>query len=506
MALRGSSQKRIGERMQEDRIRRGRLGGERGCEVSRFLSSMEADRRIAEADVLVDMAHLLMLRRQKLVGEEHARAIMELLLGFAEDGIPGEVFDDRFEDIHAGIEAYLIDRLGEETGGRIHTGRSRNDEVAACIRIRARGEIVRLMAATDRLREVLITLAGEHTGTVMPGFTHLQHAQPTTLAHHLLAYEEAFSRDRARLSSAFPRVNESPLGAAAFASTGFPLDREFAAGLLGFDGLVENSMDAVSSRDFLLEVLSISAILSSTASRLSTDLVLWSSPLCGFVTLADEYSSASSIMPQKKNPDPLEILRAKAGTAAGSLAAALAIVKGLPMSYNRDLQEATPHLWQGISAAGEGIPILAEALASATFHRERMEEEAGRGFSTATGLADLLVQDLGIPFRTAHTIVGKAVRAGRLDLATLEEGAQEAFGISLRGMGLSQRKVEEALDVRSQVDARKVTGGPAPAAVKKAIRARKERLRRDWAETTSLDARLKAAREHLLSVARGLLS
>jgi argininosuccinate lyase len=492
--------------MHEDRIRRGRLGGERGCEVARFLSSMEADRRIAEADVLVDMAHLLMLRRQKLVGEEHARAIMEILLGFADGGLPPEIFEDRFEDIHAGIEAYLIDRLGEETGGRIHTGRSRNDEVAACIRIRAREDVVRLMVATDRLREVLLTLAGEHTATVMPGFTHLQHAQPTTLAHHLLAYEEAFSRDRARFSSAFPRVNESPLGAAAFASTGFPIDREYTAGLLGFDGLVENSMDAVSSRDFLLEVLSISAILSSTASRLSADLVLWSSPLCGFVTLSDEYCSTSSIMPQKKNPDTLEILRAKSGTAAGSLAAALSIVKGLPMSYNRDLQEATPHLWQGISAAGEGIPILAEALASATFHPSRMEEEAGKGFSTATGLADLLVQDLGIPFRTAHTIVGKAVRAGRLDLDTLEKGAKASFGISLKGMGLTREKVKEALDIRSQLEARNATGGPASATVKKAIRARKEQLRKDRAEAAFLDEKLKAARERLLSEARGLLS
>jgi argininosuccinate lyase len=497
--------KRIGERMKEDRIRRGRLGGERGCEVSRFLSSMGADRWIADADVLVDMAHLLMLRRQGLVSVEHARALMGVLLGLAEGGIPEEVFDDRYEDIHAGIEAYLIDRLGEETGGRLHTGRSRNDEVAACIRIRAREEILQLMAGVNRLRRVLITLAGEHTGTVMPGFTHLQHAQPTTLAHHLLAYEEAFSRDHARLFSAFARVNESPLGAAAFASTGFPIDRECTRELLGFGRLVGNSMDAVSSRDFLLEILSACAILSTTASRLSADLVLWSSPLAGFVTLSDEYCSTSSIMPQKKNPDPLEILRAKSGTAAGCLVAALAIAKGLPMSYNRDLQEATPRLWEGISAAGDGIPILAGALATAAFHPDRMQEEAGRGFSTATGLADLLVQELGLPFRTAHTIVGRAVRAGRLDLPTLEREGKAAFGISLAGMGLSQAKVKAALDVRSQVDARRVTGGPAPAAVKRAIRGRRALLKRDTAEAASLDKGLKSARRHLLSEARGLL-
>jgi argininosuccinate lyase len=431
---------------------------------------------------------------------------MGVLLGLAEEGVPEEVFDDRFEDVHAGIEAYLIDRLGEETGGRIHAGRSRNDEVAACIRIRAREEVLLLMAGVNRLREVLLTLAGDHTGTVMPGFTHLQHAQPTTLAHHLIAYEEAFSRDHARLGSAFARANESPLGAAAFASTGFPIDREYTAGLLGFGGLVENSMDAVSSRDFLLEILSACAILSTTAGRLSADLVLWASPLAGLVTLADEYCSTSSIMPQKKNPDTLEILRAKGGTVAGALAAALAITKGLPMSYNRDLQEATPHLWQGVSAAGEGIPILAGALVTATFHPDRMEEEAGKGFSTATGLADLLVQELGLPFRTAHTIVGRAVKAGRLDPATLEREGKKAFGISLTGMGLSQGMVEKALDVRSMVEARRVTGGPAPATVKKAIRARKGRLKKDVAAAAGLEAGLKEARKRLFSEARGLLA
>ena len=506
MALRSGGRKVIGERMEKDLIRRGRLGGERGCEVSRLLSSMEADRWIAAADLLVDMAHLLMLRRQGIVGAEHAGAIMGVLLGLSEEGIPEEVYDDRFEDIHAGLEAYLIGKLGEEAGGRIHTGRSRNDEVAACIRIRARGELLGLMAATNRLREVLLTLAGEHADTVMPGLTHLQPAQPTTLGHHLLAYEEALARDFARLAAGFTTVNRSPLGAAAFASTGFPIDRGYTANLLGFDGLVENSMDAVSSRDFALEVLSACAVLSTTASRLSADLILWSTPMAGFVTLADAYCSTSSIMPQKKNPDTLEIIRAKSGTASGALAAALAIVKGLPMSYNRDLQELTPHLWAGIGAAGEGIPVLSEVLATAAFHPGRMEEEAGKGFSTATELADTLVRDLGLPFRTAHTVVGKAVRSGTLDLATLERAAKDEFGISLRKKGLTAKMLEKALDVRSMIAARTVTGGPAPATVKKAIRACKAQLRADIAATTSLDQKIQAARARLLSEARGLVA
>jgi len=492
--------------MLKDQIRRGRLGAKRGRGVPRFLSSMEADRWIAEADVLVDMAHLLMLRRQGILLGEHARPIMELLLAFQEDGLPEEVFDERFEDVHAGIEAYLIDHLGEETGGRMHTGRSRNDEVAACIRIRAREELLGHMASVNGLRKVLLTLAWEHTATVMPGFTHLQYAQPTTLAHHLLAYEEAFSRDFDRLIMALARVNESPLGAAAFASTGFPIDREYTRELLGFDRLVENSMDAVSSRDFLLEVLAACAILSATTSRLAADLILWASPLAGFVTLADEYCSSSSIMPQKKNPDTLEILRAKSGTAAGALTAALAVIRGLPMSYNRDLQEATPRLWEGLSAAGDGLPLLAGVLATATFHRDKMAEEAGKGFSTATALADFFVQELGLPFRTAHTIVGKAVRVGKIDLGTLEKVGQESFGLSLRRLGLTSSKVEAALDLPSMVEARKLIGGPAPGAVKKALQGRKEQLKRDIAETSALKAKLMEAQERLISQARGLLS
>ena len=230
-----------------------------------------------------------------------------------DEGIPEEVFDDRFEDIHAGIESILIESAGVEIGGRLHIGRSRNDEVATCIRIKLREELLKQMAALLKVRKVLIALAGQHKDSVMPGFTHLQHAQPTTLAHHLLAYEQAFSRDFDRLRDAYTRVNLSPLGAAAFASTGYPVNRDYTASLLGFDGLVTNTMDAVATRDFALETLADLSILMANISRLCEELIIWSTSFVKFVSLDDAFCSTSSIMPQKKNPDTAEIMRAKSG-------------------------------------------------------------------------------------------------------------------------------------------------------------------------------------------------
>jgi argininosuccinate lyase len=277
----------------------------------------------------------------------------------------------------------------------------------------------------------------------MPGFTHLQHAQPTTLAHHLLAYEQAFSRDFDRLREAYARVNQSPLGAAAFASTGYPIDREFTATLLGFDGLVTNTMDAVATRDFALETLADLTIMMANASRLCEELIFWSTSFVKFVIFDDAFCSTSSIMPQKKNPDTAEIMRAKSGSVFGAFSGALVTVKGLPMSYNRDLQELTPNIWRGMDDAGESLRLLADMLASASFDTKRMSEEAGKGFSTATELADSLVRSCGIPFRTAHNIVGRAVQKGDLSLATLEKAAGEVGGgISLAGKGLTQKDID----------------------------------------------------------------
>ncbi len=467
------------DRKTEDVIRRGRLAGERSGEMMHFLSSMDADRCIADADILVDMAHVLMLSKKNIIDRKTTQALLAALLDLYDNGIPDSAFDDRFEDIHAGIESYLISTIGEESGGRLHIGRSRNDEVATCLRMRVREDIARQLAILLSLRKVLLDRAGENMETVMPGFTHLQHAQPTTLAHHLLAHEAAFSRDFERLSDAFSRVNRCPLGAAAFASTGYPIDRELVASLLGFDGILENTMDAVSSRDFALEVLSDLSIMMAHASRLCEELVLWSSRFVQFVELEDAFCSTSSIMPQKKNPDSAEIMRAKAASVLGAATSAFAIQKALPLSYNRDLQEMTPSLLRGIRDAKHSTRILADMLASASFNAGQMAAEAGKGFSTATDLADHLVQKFGIPFRTAHTLVGKAVSEGRLDLATLDRVAEEAGLSKLSDLGLTQEEVDAALDVRAGIDRRRAPGAPSPFAVKVSLAARRSALESD---------------------------
>ncbi|KQC04315.1 MAG: argininosuccinate lyase [Methanoculleus sp. SDB] len=491
--------------MHGDPLRKGRLGTGRPPAVAEFLSSMEADRWIAGADVLVDIAHLLMLRRQGIVGEEHAAAVLRALVGMAEDGVPETAFDDRYEDIHAGIEAHLIEVAGTDAGGRLHMGRSRNDEVATCLRIRLRREMLLHMKAVNSLRAVLLRRAAAHTHSVMPGFTHLQHAQPTTLAHHLLGYEQAFARDFERLRDAFARVDRCPLGAAAFASTGYPIDRAYAAGLLGFPALAENTMDAVSARDFALETLSAWAILMATASRLCEELIIWSSAFVDFVRLDDAYCSTSSIMPQKKNPDTAEILRAKTGTTTGALLAALTCMKGLPMSYNRDLQDLTPHLWRAAETVGRCLPLMSGMLDSATFMTARMHEEAGRGYSTATDLADVLVRDFGLPFRTAHGIVGRAVRMGSLTLATLETAAREMADISLVGRGVTDDVVGRALDVTFSVTSRNQPGGPAPEAAAASIGGHEERLAADrrWVEDT--EERIDTALSELVRTAQDVV-
>ena len=493
--------------MRKDVVRQGRLSGTRSAAITRYLSSMEADRSIARADLLVDIAHVLMLDTQKINKRAVTKPIVAALLGYYDDGIPDEVFDEQYEDVHAGIESLLIESIGAEAGGRMHVGRSRNDEVATCLRIRLRGDLLAQMAALLKVRASLLAIADKHTESTMPGFTHLQHAQPTTLAHYLLAYEQAFARDFDRLQSAYTRVNLSPLGAAAFASTGYPIDRNLTAHLLGFDGLVTNTMDAVATRDFALETLADLSIMMANTSRLCEELILWSSAFVRFVTLDDAVCSTSSIMPQKKNPDVAEIMRAKSGAVFGAFGGAFVTVKGLPMSYNRDLQDLSPHLWRGVQDAHESTVILAEMLDGATFDTERMAEEAGKGNSTATELADSLVRTYGLPFRTAHNIVGRAVQKGDLSLATLEEAAQEVdTKISLKKLGLTTDEIDRMLDVQYSLSLRTTPGGPAPAATKKSVAQRKRQLNADSAGTKKIQAALNLAEKILITSARRLVA
>jgi argininosuccinate lyase len=475
--------------------------------MMQFLSSMRADRCIADADILVDIAHVLMLEKQKIIERDIAQKIIPVLLELHDEGIPEEAFDDSFEDVHAGVESLLIDEVGPDIGGRMHMGKSRNDEVATCIRIKLREDILKQMAALLKVREVLVALSEQHIDSVMPGFTHMQHAQPTTLSHHLLAYEQAFSRDFDRLKETYVRVNQCPLGAAAFASTGYPINREFTARELGFDGLVNNTMDAVATRDFALETLSDLAILMVNVSRLCEELILWSTSFVKFVTLDDAFCSTSSIMPQKKNPDTAEIMRAKTGSVFGALSGAILTVKGLPMSYNRDMQELTPNIWRGMRDAKESLRLLIDMLSSATFDITRMKEEAGKGFSTATELADTLVRSYGVPFRTAHNIVGRAIQKGDISLASLEEASKEIdAGISLIGKGLTQKHIDEVSEVSYSIALRKAPGGPAPLAIKIAIEERKKQLDIDSKLIDDRLAKISKSKDDLITKARRLVA
>jgi argininosuccinate lyase len=480
-------------------LRRGRLEAAQGEEILRYTSSMEADRRIFEADIAVDLAHTAMLREQDIINKEDCSKILSGLLRIREEGM--EKLDFSYEDIHISLESRLIDMVGEDVGGRMHSGRSRNDEVATCIRLALREDLTDLLEEIFALRNTLLTLAEKHINTLMPGFTHLQHAQPTTFAHHLCAHEAAFGRDFDRVLDAFSRVNLCPLGAAAFASTGFNLNRKKTQELLGFGGLLENSMDAVSSRDYLIECASVFTNLMINLSRMAEELVIWSSSEFNFIELEDTYASTSSIMPQKKNPDTAELMRGKTGVAVGALMSLITICKGLPLSYNRDLQEATPNIWRSVETARASVRIMEGMIRTLKIHSEVLAAQSVAGFTTATELADTMVRETGIPFRTAHQIVGMLARDGeKPTLEKLDSVAEIVLGDSLSGRGLTKNMVKEALDPVSNVKRRKLTGGPAPEEIRHYLSKRHTDLELNKQEIATLNDITDSAVENLLAV------
>jgi argininosuccinate lyase len=458
-------------------LRRGRLVTKQDPDILDYLSSMDADRMIFDADLLVDTAHVVMLSETGIITRDECVLILRALDTIKQEGFEG--LDMSYEDIHISIEAKLINLVGEDTGGRMHSARSRNDEVATCIRIGLRDKLIILMHNLIALRNSILELAREHTKTLMPGFTHLQHAQPTTFAHYLLAHHDALLRDTQRLLGAYMRTNMSPLGAAAFASTGFEINRERTCKLLGFDGIIENSMDAVSTRDFILESISVFSNIMTNLSRIAEDIIYWSSEEFGFVELDDQYASTSSIMPQKKNPDTAELLRAKTGTVHGCLMSVLTITKALSMSYNRDLQEVTPHMWLGAGNTISSVKIMTGILSTIKVNTEKMESAAGTGFSTATELADTIVRTTEISFRTAHQIVGMLSKSDLRTLEELDRIALEITGRKLSDEGLSQEILDGALDVMENVTRRNVVGGPSPVEVSRMVEARNYQLSLD---------------------------
>ena len=463
----------------ESVVRRDRFSGGPARE---FLSSLSADERIFAADLAVDRAHVVMLAERGIVEDDTAG---EILAALADIEAAGHAALPDGEDVHEAIETAVIDRVGPE-GGRMHTARSRNDEVAACIRYRLRSDLLALIETTVEARDSLLDTAAEHRETVMPGYTHLQPAQPTTVAHWLCSYEAALARDTGRLLDAYERVNRSPLGGAAFAGTPFDIDRERTAELLGFDGLVENAMDAASARDFLVETTAGVTALATTLSGLAEDVVGFANR--GHVEVADEYASTSSIMPQKKNPDTLELVRGRTGDATAGLNGLLTTLKGLPRAYNRDLQRAGRHAWDAIDSVTAATEVAVGAVVTAEWPEQRLADAAGDGFATATGVADLLAQS-GIPFRTAHEVVARAGELSeRPDLGTIESAVGEILDRDLDDI-VDPAAVEEALDPAESVAMRDSRGGPAPGAVAAHLDSAREDLE---ADRTSLSARREA--------------
>ncbi|NWG45757.1 MAG: argininosuccinate lyase [Alphaproteobacteria bacterium] len=430
-------------------------------------ASIGVDKRLWREDIAGSKAHARMLGAVGVLSAADVEAILgglETIAGEIEAG--GFAFSEALEDIHMNIEARLRELIGE-AAGRLHTARSRNDQVATDFRLWLRGALGEIEASLTELMETLARKALAHADTVMPGFTHLQTAQPVTFGHHCLAYVEMLARDRARLADARARANECPLGAAALAGTSFPIDRRATARDLGFDRPMANSLDAVSARDFALEALAAAAIAQGHLSRLSEELVVWSSAPFAFVRLPDAFSTGSSIMPQKRNPDAAELVRAKTGRTAGSFVALLTVLKGLPLAYSKDMQEDKALTFEALDALALSIAAMTGMVASLSVNDEAMRSAAGAGYSTATDLADWLVRVAGLPFRAAHHVTGRLVALA------------ETRGVALDALPLADMQAVEpaitgevfgVLSVDASVRSRTSEGGTAPANVEAAAR------------------------------------
>ena len=440
--------------------------------VKRYTASVDFDQRLWRADIAGSLAHAAMLGRQGIVG---AQDVADIQRGLGE--IAADIEAGRFEwkleleDVHLNIEARLTQLVGD-AGKRLHTGRSRNDQVATDVRLWLRGEIDALALLLADMQRALVEVAAVNTATVMPGFTHLQVAQPVSFAHHLLAYVEMFARDAERLTDVRKRCNRLPLGAAALAGTSYPLDRESVAAELGFDGVCENSLDAVSDRDFAMEFLAFASITMVHVSRLAEELVLWMSQNFGFIDLADRYCTGSSIMPQKRNPDVAELARGKSGRVIGHLMGLITLMKGQPLAYNKDNQEDKEPLFDTVDTLAGTLRIMAEMVAGIVVKPAAMEAAARRGFATATDLADYLVKK-GLPFRDAHEVVAHAVKLGLrrgIDLADLPLAELTALH------PLIGDDAPGVLTLRGSLEARNVRGGTAPQQVLAQVARHRARL------------------------------
>ncbi len=456
----------------------GRFTKETDDRVEAFNASIAFDQRLFAQDIAGSRAHARMLAEQGILTEAEAQEIVDGLDGIQSDVEAGRLdITPEYEDIHSFVEAQLIARVGE-VGKKLHTGRSRNDQVALDMRLYVREEVLTTDARLTDLLVVLLRIMEEHTETVMPGFTHLQKAQPVTLSHHVGAYFEMFRRDRGRLHDLYARMNECPLGAGALAGTTYPLDREGTAAALDFDAPMRNSMDSVSDRDYLIELLSALATIMMHLSRFSEEIILWNSDEYRFLEIDDAYSTGSSIMPQKKNPDIAELVRGKTGRVYGALVALLTAMKGLPLAYNKDMQEDKEPVFDALDTVNTCLCVFTGMLSTLRFDEKRMAESARRGFTNATDAADYLVGK-GIPFRDAHGIVGQIV------LSCIEKGC------AIDDLSLEELQhfcpafaadVYEAIALETCVDQRQTIGAPGREAMERTLVEERAYLAEAWPE------------------------
>jgi argininosuccinate lyase len=476
-------------------LRGGRLSKVRE-DVAKFTSSMKDDERIANAVIAINKAHVVMLIEQKIIKQEDGARLLQALVKCSNTAL-----DASAEDVHMAVEEAVLKEAGETAGGNLHIAKSRNDQVATAIRMELRNALLNLMRTVAHVQDHLVEVAEDHVNTVILEYTHLQPAQPVTFAHYLLSHVAALERDLQRLQSTYARVNLCPLGAGALATTSFPINRDRTTELLGFTALAENSIDAVGSRDFITETLATLTLIAVNLSRFAEDLIIWSSQSFGVVELPDEFASTSSIMPQKKNPEVLEVIRARASHVLGNFVASAAAIKSLPSTYNLDFQEITPKLWDSMENVTASLDMFHKLLPKLKATTD-VAGKANASFVAATELANVLVRNYQIPFRTAHKVVGTLVKSlieakltfAEATPALLQKAAEEAAGVKLT---VTAEDLKALADPLALVEACRVKGGPAPVEVKKALEVWKKNVLLTKSNILQLDKVLEEAENKL---------
>ncbi|UCC58174.1 MAG: argininosuccinate lyase [Candidatus Bathyarchaeum sp.] len=480
-------------------LRGGRIGSVRK-DVVQFTSSIKSDKKLLEAVIKINKAHVAMLMEQEIIDCSEGVKLLQAL----NELDPKMKLDPSLEDVHLAIEEEVNKKVGNEIGGNLHIAKSRNDQVTTAIRMVLRTSLLELMKFVIKLQDSLIELAEKHSETLVPGYTHLHPAQPVTFAHYLLSYVDMLERDLKRLEETYPRVNLCPMGAGAIATTSFPINRDRTAELLGFNAVLENSIDAVSSRDFILETMANLTLVAVDISRMAEDLIIWSSPDFGIIELPESFASTSSIMPQKKNPDLLEVIRAKMSQVLGNFFTSATTMKALPSGYNLDFQEITPKLWESLETVAGSLDMLSKLVKNLNVSKDVFSKSVLK-FSTTTELANVLVKKYNVPFRTSHRIVGSLVKTlldKEMALADvtpelLQKVAQDSVGLT---MEIKLEDIQESIDPVKFVESHKTKGGPASAEVKRMLKNRKQLTAKSKSSLKEKKGKSEEAENHLKSV------